>query len=81
MKKMKILLSKKRKIKKYATSKIEVVLFDKENYMVAVRVIEWISGFVDYLKDIKKQGLQAERIIREEIGGNLRTIYKLSPIK
>jgi hypothetical protein len=78
MKKLKILLSNKRKIKKYATSKIEVVLFDKENYKVAVRTIEGITGLVDYLQDIRKQGLKAERIMRENINGMIWTIYKLN---
>jgi len=39
-KNLKILLGKNRKIKTFATSKVEVVLFDKQNYRVAVRTIE-----------------------------------------
>ena len=78
---LKILLSKKRKIKKFTTSIVEVVLFDKKNYKVAVRVIQGYSGLVDNLQERAQQGIEAMRIQRLEITGNIRTIYKLSPFK
>ena len=80
-KNLKILLGKNRKIKTFATSKVEVVLFDKQNYRVAVRTIEGFTWLVDNRLDWYNQGLQAEKIIREKIDGNYRTIYKLAPIK
>ena len=81
MQKIKILLWKKRKIKKYTTSIIEVVLFDISSYKVAVRVITGYKGLIDYLKDLKEQKIDATKIMRIEIAGNLRTIYQLSPFK